>query len=247
MLMLAGWPSAIAQSCSTSSFGRDDNAVADEHGGVVLCGLDQTQFSVGAGQLDGHGLVVVEHLRHQVVGRGVGVAGDDEGAHDEDDRRRHRRCRDPPPPPVDRHHGCDVRLCRGRWLKRLNRLNRLAGGGRKGANLRFGGDRFEDGRTEPGRRRFGNRLAERRDVVEHCGVLSRRLRIGCQHPIELDGLLGSQRSGRAQGQQLFSVRVHHVVSITWRSLIKPSRTRVFAVPSAMPRRSAISTWVNPPK
>ena len=68
-----------------------------------------------------------------------------------------------------------------------------------------------------------------------------------QQPIELDGLLRRQRPSRSQRQQLVSLLVHHVVSITWRNLIKPSRTLVFAVPRAMPRRSAISTWVNPPK
>ena len=75
----------------------------------------------------------------------------------------------------------------------------------------------------------------------------RRLRIGRQDAIQLGSLLGRQRPGRAQRQQLVSLLGHHVVSITWRNLIKPSRTRVFAVPKAMPRRSAISTWVNPPK
>ena len=134
----------------------------------------------------------------------------------------------------------------GRWLNRLSRLTARRRG-RVGADLRLGGDRFEDGGTEPGRRLLGDRLGEHGDVVEHRGVLRRRLRIGGQQPLELDGLLRRQRPGRAQRQQLFSVSCHHVVSITWRNLIKPSRTRVFAVPNAMPRRSAISTWVNPPK
>ena len=152
---------------------RGFDTVADQHRGVVLLGLDEPQVARRPASSTVTASSAVEDLGHHVVGRGVGVAGHDEGATHDDDRRGDRRRRDPPASPVDRDDRSDVRFGRRRWLERRSEIahQRCRGG----TDLRFAGNRFEDGGAQPGRRSFGDRLGESGGVVEHGGVLRRGL------------------------------------------------------------------------
>ena len=113
---------------------------------------------------------------------------------------------------------------------------------------------IEHRRAQMRRRRFGGRLGQRRRAHLQLGVLAGELVVAVEQPVER-GVLGvGQRAGRPESEQVevlvprIVVRVHEAASSpsTVRSRNSPSRMRVFAVPNAMPRWSATSTWVSPP-
>ena len=189
--------------------------------------LTRRKAPAGPGQLDRHGVVVVEHGGHHVVvGRSVGVAGDHEGTADDDDRLRHSGRRDPPPAAVDRHDRATC--CRIRRRPTQRRARRSAPRRRwsqTAAPVPVGG--------------LGNRLGEHgvrsSTIAAYSAAPADRRQQDASSSAASSGV--SAPAAPAPATRLArrpSHRLHHLAQ-----LINPSRTLVFAVPKAMPsgRRS----------
>ena len=114
--------------------------------------------------------------------------------------------------------------------------------------LRGAGD-FGEHRGPQGRRRLaafdlGHHAQRRPQLVE----LSLELGTLLDHHLRLLALVTRQRVDGQQGDHFVRLLfVHPWAPISPRSRISPSLIRVLTVPSATPRCSAISTWVNPSK
>ena len=159
---------------------------------------------------------------------------DDQHAGDEgDDCRGDGAESDPPASPADRHDGGErgVDGRRSRWI---------------GRHLRGVSDGVEDPRPQPRRWRLGNGIGHRRRGGAH------RVELGTEFGPPLEGgvqvalLHVGERADSGERHQLAQLVVgHRSTPIAVRNRMSPSRIRVFTVPRATPRWSAICTWVMP--